>query len=77
MHSTTPSYFGNVPLIDITAANALRGFVQKLERSGTRIYFTGAKPSVRRMLQSAGFNGSTIHYTESATAALVQIKTSS
>ena len=42
--------FSNVPLIDITAANALRGFVQKLERSGTRIYFAGARPAVRRML---------------------------
>ncbi len=48
--------FSNVPLIDITAANALRGFVQKLERSGTRIYFAGARPAVRRTLEATGFN---------------------
>jgi SulP family sulfate permease len=69
--------FSNVPLIDSTAANALRGFVQKLERSGTRIYFAATRPSVRRMLQNAGFNGSTIYYAETAAAALQQIKTTS
>jgi sulfate permease, SulP family len=68
--------FGNVPLIDSTAANALRGFVQKLERSGTHIYFAGARPSVQRMLEHAGFERPAIRYTQTAAAALVEIKTS-
>lgn len=68
--------FGNVPLIDSTAANALRGFVEKLDRSGTHIYFAGARPSVRRTLESAGFNGTAIRYTKTAAAALAEIKTS-
>jgi SulP family sulfate permease len=31
--------FEAVPLIDSTAANALRGFVHKLERSNVTVYF--------------------------------------
>ena len=68
--------FSNVPLIDVTAANALRGFVQKLARSGTGIYFAGARPAVRRTLESTGFDSSTVHYAATAAAALAQIKTS-
>jgi len=67
--------FGNVPLIDITAANALRGFVQKLERSGTRIYFAGARPTVRKTLEATGFKEPTIRYAATAAAALEQAKT--
>ncbi len=66
--------FSNVPLIDITAANALRGFVQKLERSGTRIYFAGARPAVRKTLEATGFNEPTIRYEATAAAALEQTK---
>jgi SulP family sulfate permease len=66
--------FSNVPLVDITAANALRGFVHKLDRSGTQIYFSGVRPSIRRMLQTAGFDGSNIRYAATVTDALAQIK---
>jgi SulP family sulfate permease len=66
--------FSNVPLIDITAANSLRGFVNKLQRSGTRICFAGAKPTVRRMLHTAGFLDDAICYTDTAAAALQQLK---
>jgi SulP family sulfate permease len=66
--------FSNVPLVDVTAANALRGFVQKLERSGTHIYFAGARPPVRRMLKNAGFNPPAIRYAANAAEALAQIK---
>jgi sulfate permease, SulP family len=69
--------FSNVPLIDITAANALRGFARKLERSGTRIYFAGARPIVRRTLQAAGFSDDAIRYADTAAAALRQVKTNS
>ena len=67
--------FSNVPLIDVTAANALRGFVQKLERSGTRIYFAGARPTVRKTLEATGFKEPTIRYAATAAAALEQAKT--
>jgi SulP family sulfate permease len=67
--------FSNVPLIDSTAANALRGFVQKLARAGTQIYFAGARPSVRRMLETAGVDGSGVQYAVTVAAALEQIKT--
>jgi MFS superfamily sulfate permease-like transporter len=67
--------FSNVPLIDITAANALRGFVQKLERSETRIYFAGARAAVRKTLEATGFKEPTIRYAATAAAALEQAKT--
>jgi SulP family sulfate permease len=65
--------FSNVPLMDSTAAHALHGFVHKLERSGTRIYFVGARASVQRTLQNAGFAGS-IGYADTVTSALQQSK---
>ncbi|HEX2081925.1 MAG TPA: STAS domain-containing protein, partial [Xanthomonadaceae bacterium] len=67
--------FSNVPLIDSTAANALRGFVNKLTRSGTCIYFVGVRPSVRGTLQTAGFRDGAIRYADTSAAALQQIKT--
>jgi SulP family sulfate permease len=67
--------FSNVPLIDVTAANALRGFVHKLARSGTDVYFAGARPAVRRTLETTGFDDSTVHYAATAAAAVEQIKT--
>jgi SulP family sulfate permease len=66
--------FSNVPLIDSTAANTLRGFVRKLERTGTRIYFAGARPAIRRTLVASGFSGDGICYAETAAAALQQFK---
>jgi SulP family sulfate permease len=46
--------FTDVPLVDSTAAKALKGFVHKLNRSGTQVYFAGARKSVRRTLLNAG-----------------------
>jgi anti-anti-sigma regulatory factor len=54
----------------------LRGFVHKLARSGTDVYFAGARPAVRRTLETTGFDDSTVHYTATAAAALEQIKSS-
>ena len=45
--------FAAVPLIDSTAAKALHGFVHKLQRAGTRVYFCAASPSVRQALLAA------------------------
>jgi sulfate permease, SulP family len=63
--------FSNVPLIDSTAANALRGFVRKLTRSGTRICFVGTRPPIQRALLKAGLGGG-ICYAETAAEALQQ-----
>ena len=46
--------FSDVPLIDTTAARALIGFVKKLKRSGTTVYFVAARPAVRRTLHQVG-----------------------
>ena len=46
--------FSAVPLIDSTGAKALHGVVNKLQRAGTTIYFSGARPTVRRALVAAG-----------------------
>lgn len=46
--------FAEVPFVDTTAAKALEGIVEKLTKSGTRVYFAGADLSVRRTLFIAG-----------------------
>ena len=45
--------FSDVPLVDSTAAKSLEGFVHKLHRSGARVFFTSARPAVRRTLLNA------------------------
>jgi hypothetical protein len=46
--------FNDVPLIDTTAAKALEGFVQKLQRANTQVFIAGARIGVRRTLIAAG-----------------------
>ncbi|HEX2841604.1 SulP family inorganic anion transporter [Hyphomicrobium sp.] len=57
--------FADVPLVDSTAAKALEGFVHKLDRSGTRVYFTSARPGVRRTLLQAGLRTPLVTYAAS------------
>ena len=52
--------FSNVPLIDGTAARALGAFVRKLQRGGTEIYFSAARPNVRQALSDVGFERHTL-----------------
>ncbi len=61
--------FEGVPLIDSTAAKALHGFVHKLQRSGTRIYFTGARESVAAALVKSGLREPVVTYSESVESA--------
>jgi SulP family sulfate permease len=61
--------FSAVPIIDSTAARALHGFVHKLQRSGTRIYFSGARTGVRRTLISAGLKRPAVLYSDSVESA--------
>ena len=58
--------FSQVPLVDSTAANTLEGFVEKLQRSGTRVYFAGASKDVRRTLLIAGLRKPLVRYVSSA-----------
>jgi SulP family sulfate permease len=54
--------FSEVPLVDSTAAKSLEGFVKKLNRAGTTVYFTSAKKNIRRALLRAGLRKPLIHY---------------
>ena len=61
--------FSAVPLIDSTGAKALHGFVHKLQRSGAKIYFSGARPAVQRALVAAGLREPAVTYSDSVAAA--------
>ena len=61
--------FTDVPLIDTTAARALVGFVGKLNRGGTKVYFAAARPKVRRTLNQAGLKPPLVLYAASVAEA--------
>ncbi|HEY1723246.1 MAG TPA: SulP family inorganic anion transporter [Magnetospirillaceae bacterium] len=46
--------FAAVPVIDSTAVATIAGFVQKARKHGARVYLSGAKPAVRRVLLAHG-----------------------
>jgi len=58
--------FTDVPLVDSSAAKALKGFVHKLHHGGTEVYFAGAHVSVRRTLLNAGLRTPLVHFVSSA-----------
>jgi SulP family sulfate permease len=64
--------FTDVPLVDTTAAKSLEGFVEKLHRSGTSVYFAGARQSVRRTLLAAGLRRPLVCYASTAEDAISQ-----
>ena len=64
--------FSEVPLVDSTAAKALRGFVARLRHSGTEVYFAGAGRPVRRTLLLAGLRRPLVRYAASAEDAVAQ-----
>jgi hypothetical protein len=68
MHTATSTVPAQQPTF------ALRGFVQKLERSGTHIFFAGVRPTIKKRLDATDFGGATVRYTATAAAALEQIK---
>jgi SulP family sulfate permease len=67
--------FSAVPLIDSTAAKALHGFVHKLQRSGTRIFFSGARAGVKQTLLAAGLQEPVVSYSPSVDAARAEAHT--
>jgi SulP family sulfate permease len=64
--------FTDVPLVDTTAAKSLESFVEKLHRSGTSVYFAGARQSVRRTLLAAGLHRPLVCYAATAEDAISQ-----
>jgi len=57
--------FSDVPLVDSTAAKSLEGFVKKLDRAGTKVFFTSARRGVRRTLLRAGLRTPLVTYAPS------------
>ncbi len=68
--------FQDVPLIDSTAANTLRGFVNRLRRAGTKVYFAGTQRRVRTTLFAAGLTPPLVTYKASVKSALASAKPS-
>jgi SulP family sulfate permease len=62
--------FSDVPFIDITASAALERFVHRLHKAGTKVYFAGVRPNVRRAFGLPGLRGRSVHYVSSVEKAL-------
>jgi SulP family sulfate permease len=62
--------FSDVPFIDITASAALERFVHRLHKAGTKVYFAGVRPNVRRAFGLPGLRGRSVHYVASVEKAL-------
>jgi SulP family sulfate permease len=62
--------FTDVPFTDITAAAALERFVRRLHKAGTKVYFAGVRPQVRRDFGLPGLRGRSVHYVASVEKAL-------
>ena len=58
--------FADVPLIDTTAARSLVTFVTKVKRAGSAVYFSAARPNVRRALINAGLKPPLVAYAAKA-----------
>ena len=54
--------FSEVPFIDISAAAALERFIERLRKAGTKVYFAGVRPHVRRALSHPGLRGRAVRY---------------
>ncbi|WP_158814870.1 SulP family inorganic anion transporter [Methylocapsa sp. S129] len=61
--------FADVPLIDTTAAKALRAFVLKLRRANTSVFIAQARPGVRRALMTAGLRETEVAYVDTLSEA--------
>ncbi len=59
-----------VPLIDATAARALKVFVRKLGRTGTKVFVAGARRNVRRTLLVSGLHKPDVLYVRAVADAL-------
>jgi SulP family sulfate permease len=67
--------FTDVPIIDSTGTRMLFGFVRKLQRAGTEVYFAGVRRSVRRALLNAGLRRPLVRYADSVESVRNMAKT--
>lgn len=54
--------FAAVPVLDSTAAATIDGFVRKVQRRGARVYLSGARPMVRRILLKHGLRPPVVRF---------------
>lgn len=64
--------FSEVPMVDTSAAKVLVSFVRKLKQSGTEVFFSGARPAVRRTLLAAGLRKPLVRYAATSEDAVLQ-----
>lgn len=62
--------FSEVPIVDSTAAKTLLRFAERMSKDGAVVFLTGAAPSVRRALLSAGLKKPLVRYAKSTAQAL-------
>ena len=58
----------------ITAAAALERFVHRLQKAGTKVYFAGVRPHVRRSFKLPGLRGRAVHYVANVERALKAVE---
>jgi SulP family sulfate permease len=54
--------FSEVPFLDSTAANTVRGVAAKAARNAVSLIITGVRPSIREALENHGVNEPTVRY---------------
>ncbi|MBB5752273.1 SulP family inorganic anion transporter [Prosthecomicrobium pneumaticum] len=62
--------FAAVPILDSTGAATVEGFVGKARRAGARVFVSGARPSVRRVLLAHGVRMPEVVFENDAETAL-------
>ena len=67
--------FSAVPFLDATAANALEGFVRKVDKRRVRVVLTGTNHEVRHELFVHGVKPPLVRYDRSIDAALARLRT--
>jgi SulP family sulfate permease len=65
----------NVQLLDSSAANVIEGLVRKAERAGVRVFITGLKPDMRRLLEAHELHAPRVTFTATLESALEEIAT--
>ncbi len=66
--------FSQAPFIDSTAANVVEGAARKAQRSGVRIFVTGASSSVRHTLMANGVRPPLVSYETTVASALERLR---
>ncbi len=62
--------FSDVPFIDVTAAAALERFVHRLQGAGSKVFFAGIRPHLRRSFALPGLREGAVRYVPNVERAL-------